>query len=261
MSVLNRLINSLPFEAHIPGYQFCGPGTNLKKRLARNDQGVNKLDQSCRVHDIAYNQNTSLDSRHKADRELMERAWERVKAKDSSIGEKVAAWGVTNAMKAKVKLGMGVSRKASKKAKRPQKSFKQLVKNIKKAVTLSSPLTGSEAISVALKAANQFKNAGIKPPKAIPIQKSGGFLPLIPILAALSAVGALSGGAAQIAKAVNSAQIARKELQEANRHNKTMEAIAIGKGLYLAPYKKGTGLFLKPYKSGGSLKRCNKQKN
>jgi len=26
--IINSLINSLPFEAHVPGYQFCGPGTN-----------------------------------------------------------------------------------------------------------------------------------------------------------------------------------------------------------------------------------------
>ncbi|KYN09174.1 hypothetical protein ALC57_18713 [Trachymyrmex cornetzi] len=33
-SLLNRAINALPFELHIPGYQFCGPGTRLTKRLA-----------------------------------------------------------------------------------------------------------------------------------------------------------------------------------------------------------------------------------
>jgi len=43
-SLLNRAINTLPFELHILGYQFCGPGTHLEKRLARGDQGINPLD-------------------------------------------------------------------------------------------------------------------------------------------------------------------------------------------------------------------------
>jgi len=35
---------------------------------------------------------------------LAERAWERLKAKDSSIGERTNAWFVTNAMKTKKQL-------------------------------------------------------------------------------------------------------------------------------------------------------------
>ena len=30
--VLNKVINNLPVEMHIPGYQYCGPGTKLTKR-------------------------------------------------------------------------------------------------------------------------------------------------------------------------------------------------------------------------------------
>jgi hypothetical protein len=84
----------------------------------------------------------------------------------------------------------------------------------------------------------------IKPPRIIKIPKSGGILPLIPIFAGLSALGALSGGVGRIAKAINSAKEARKQLEESQRHNKTMEAIAMGKGLFLKPYRKGLGLFL-----------------
>jgi len=33
--LLNRsIINALPIELYIPGYQFCGPETCLKERLA-----------------------------------------------------------------------------------------------------------------------------------------------------------------------------------------------------------------------------------
>lgn len=65
--IINSLINKLPFELHLPGgYQFCGPGTKLEKRLARGDQGINHLDTACRAHDIAYI-SKDLATRHKAD--------------------------------------------------------------------------------------------------------------------------------------------------------------------------------------------------
>ncbi|XP_074096719.1 uncharacterized protein LOC141525915 [Cotesia typhae] len=35
--LFNNIINKLPLELHIPGYQYCGPGTKLAKRLARGD--------------------------------------------------------------------------------------------------------------------------------------------------------------------------------------------------------------------------------
>uniref|UniRef100_A0A6P7GHZ1 Uncharacterized protein LOC114342888 n=1 Tax=Diabrotica virgifera virgifera TaxID=50390 RepID=A0A6P7GHZ1_DIAVI len=103
--LVNTLINKLPFELHIPGgYQYCGPGTKLKKRLARGDPGINPLDAACKQHDIAYSQHSSLEERHKADKELENRAWERVKSKDASIGEKTAALLVTGGMKTNRKL-------------------------------------------------------------------------------------------------------------------------------------------------------------
>lgn len=113
--LINSAINSLPFELHIPGgYQYCGPGTKLQKRLARGDPGINPLDIACRQHDIAYAQHKDLKDRHEADRILQEKAWQRVRTKDASVGEKAAAWLVTTAMKAKRKLGMGCNNKRKK---------------------------------------------------------------------------------------------------------------------------------------------------
>jgi len=34
-------LNSFPFEAHLPGYNFCGPGTKLQNRVDNGDQGIN----------------------------------------------------------------------------------------------------------------------------------------------------------------------------------------------------------------------------
>jgi len=115
-----------------------------------------------------------------------------------------------------------------------------------------------------LKAAKKaVKSAGgkrkVKIPRILPVpSKIGGVLPLIPLFAGLSATGALAGGAASVYKAINEAKAARQELDENKRHNKTMEAIALGKGLYLKPYKTGFGLHLKPYRGKGLKKKTRK---
>ena len=249
--LVNSIINKLPVELHIPGYQYCGPGTKLKERLARGDPGINPLDAACKEHDIAYSKNRdNLVARHAADRVLTERAWKRVLAKDAGLGEKTAAWGVTNTMKVKTKLGMSI-KKSAKQRKTSKKKKKVTLRHIVGAAK-ASITPGADAIKSALKGARKaVKNAGgksrVRSPRILPIPtKIGGVLPfLIPLLAGLSATGALAGGAAGIAKAVNDANVAKRGLDESKRHNETMESIALGKGLYLKPYRKGLGLHLK----------------
>ena len=110
------LLKSLPVKVHIPGYNYCGPGTKLYKRLARGDTGVNGLDRPCKNHDIPYsNSHDNFESRKVADSILEKKAFERVIARDSSIGEKAAALSVAKAMCAKRTLGKGVSCHAKKK--------------------------------------------------------------------------------------------------------------------------------------------------
>lgn len=247
--IVNTLINRLPIELHIPGYQYCGPGTRLKERLARGDPGINPLDKACKEHDISYSVHKDVRERHKADKVLEERAWERVKAKNADFGEKTAAWMVTNMMKIKRRLGMGLKRKTSKIAFRSGVVLKakEMVKKARAQKDLE------KAIRVALKAAKEsVRAAGGKtkvhhPPRIIPVSHQGGFLPLVPLLSGLSAIGGLSGGIASIVKAVKDIKRGREELEEAKRHNRSMEAIAVGKqgsGLYLKPYRKGCALYL-----------------
>jgi len=112
--LLNRAINALPFELHIPGYQFCGPGTRLTKRLVRGDEGINPLDAACREHDIAYSRSNDLIDRH-ADNVLADKALERVIGRDSALSERAAAAAVWAAKKAK-SMGMKPKKKMRKKA-------------------------------------------------------------------------------------------------------------------------------------------------
>ena len=39
-------------EKHYPGMNYCGPGTNVTKRLANGVKPVDKLDQCCLKHDL-----------------------------------------------------------------------------------------------------------------------------------------------------------------------------------------------------------------
>ncbi|XP_050062955.1 uncharacterized protein LOC126552305 [Aphis gossypii] len=236
--LINTLINKLPIELHVPGYQYCGPGTNLKKRLARGDKGINLLDSACRDHDIAYERSNSIADRNKADYILEQRAWDRFKSKDSSLKEKAVAWGVTTAMKAKRKVGGGCGFKAALKA-----SKNVIKKNIgeKNLMKLTK-----KCVAVARKA---FKTKKTRVPRTINIPKKGGVLPLIPIFAGLSALGALTGGVANVVKVAN----------EFNRNTPSH----LGKGLYLTPYKGNSYKIETPQKSGGGVKakKYRKSKN
>ncbi|KAK5648391.1 hypothetical protein RI129_003283 [Pyrocoelia pectoralis] len=254
--LVNTLINKLPIELHLPGYQYCGPGTKLTKRLERGDPGINPLDAQCKEHDISYRDSKDLESRHRADRILERKAWDRLKASDATMGERAAALTVGSIMRAKRKLGMGVKRRGGKRGKRSSLANlrRVIAKKMKKSKNTQEAI--KSAITAAKLAVKTLGGKGnVNLPRVIPIPKEGGFLPfLIPLFAGLSAVGALAGGASGIAKAVNASRDARKMLEETSRHNHTMESIAIGK-------KSGGVLYLKPYKSGGGIAlHLNKKK-
>jgi hypothetical protein len=75
--------------------------------------------------------------------------------------------------------------------------------------------------------------------RILPVVKRGGILPILPLLGVL---GSLVGGAAGVAKAVNDSKAAQRQLEELKRHNRLMEERGVkGRGIYLAPYKRGRG--------------------
>lgn len=218
--------------------RFCGPGTKLKQRLARGERGVNQLDELCRSHDIAYDQSESLADRHKADEILQEQAWKLVKSRNTGLKEKIAAYGVTNAMKAKRKLGAGCQ-------------FKSIVGVAKKAIMRNTVDGISDYAKLAkmglMAAKKQIKKKKIAvKPRIIKVPKTGGMLPLIPILAGLSAIGSLMGGVSNIVKTAHDLKSSRST------------PVHLGNGLYLKPYKGdsyiiGKGLFLSAAPRGQQL--------
>lgn len=253
--LLNKIIDKIPFEMHVPGYQYCGPGTHLEKRLKRGDPGKNPLDVACKAHDIAYNEHKDSIERAEADKILQKVAMKRVFSKDATIGERTTALGVAMAMKVKRTLsGKGLSKKPSKikKKKRKKVSFTYLIKKAKVAIKKSKPENIDSAIKVAVASIKKTKKGKyIKEPRTIKLPNtttSGGMLPLVPIFAGLSALGSIIGSSASIANAINQAKKGQTELAESKRHNGMMEAIAIGaksgKGFYLHANKSGKGYYL-----------------
>lgn len=240
--IINSVIDKLPIELHLPGgYQYCGPGTKLEKRVKRGDMGINPLDAACKQHDIEYSQHKDIQERHKADKILAERAWERFKSKDAKFGEQASALLITNAMKAKTKLGMGGKKKLK------NRTFSKAIKNIRDFVRKNGKAKDVKSkINLALKFAKKEMKFVTKTPRIIPVPKTGGILPfIIPLLAGLSALGSLAGGTSAVVKTVNEFRDAKERLKESERHNNIMESVMLknGSGLFLKPYRNGFGLF------------------
>ena len=95
---VQKLLNKTGMEFHWPGYQYMGPGTHLKKRLARGDPGINRLDRKAR--DIDYDKAKNLQDKWVADRKMTAKI-------DQLPGHKTLTERIVkNIMKAKLRLGM-----------------------------------------------------------------------------------------------------------------------------------------------------------
>lgn len=131
-----------------------------------------------------------------------------------------------------------------------QKQFKHIVHRAKKHLKKLKPQCKKAAIDLAIAATKEMASKiPIDVPRVIPIPKTGGFLPLVPIFAGLSAAGSLAGGAAGIAKAIQEIKNAKKRLEELRRHNEKMETLCIGRGLQLKQYGDGLGIYSKKTKN------------
>lgn len=125
-----------------------------------------------------------------------------------------------------------------------KKTFKNMINHAKKHVQKLKPKCKKAAIELAIAAAKEFASdlpMGI--PRIIPVPKTGGFLPLIPIFAGLSTVGSLAGGAAGIAKAVSAINSAKKRLSKLKQSNEKMNDVCIGQGLQLKQHGSGLGIY------------------
>jgi len=246
------------------GYNYLGPGTRLEERLKQGIKPINPLDEAGLLHDISYLKFSDPPNRHIADQILEKRALNRVFSSDAKLGERGTALLTASAMRLKRKLGLGMksmskSRKISRKKNissltsskmqakiRKKKNGGQIIPVSKKKKKSSTKINRNGALddytrlaSAAVHCKRRKKN--VNAPCVIPIPKTGGVLPLIPILAGISALGGAASGVSSIVRAVGDVIEAKKKISGKKQ---------IGNGIYLAPYnKKGLGLYLHPYKA------------
>ena len=68
--ILNKVINNLPIEMHLPGHNFTGPGTKLNKRLNPDltpkkwSKPINRVDKAAYHHNLCYLKNNDTATRN-----------------------------------------------------------------------------------------------------------------------------------------------------------------------------------------------------
>src|SRR5271156_2931418 len=77
LDFVNLLNNVLPFEKHLPGMRYCGPGTRMDLRVDENgipfpgNEPVDRVDEAALKHDLSYFKYDDLKNRNKADKEML----------------------------------------------------------------------------------------------------------------------------------------------------------------------------------------------
>ena len=114
-SLLNKAINNLPFEMHLPGHNFTGPGTKLKKRLNPDltpkkwSRPVNRVDKAAYHHDVCYLKKDDTATRNAVCDKNMLKELEGIY--NPTLQERLDKSIVSNLIGTKVKFGMGVKKK------------------------------------------------------------------------------------------------------------------------------------------------------
>ena len=110
-SFLNSLVKKLPFEMHLPGHNFTGPGTKLYKRL--NSDGppkewsipINRVDNAAYHHDLCYSKHDDTKTRNEVcDYTILGELSEIV---NPTLRERIDKSIVGKLNKAKVNFGLG----------------------------------------------------------------------------------------------------------------------------------------------------------
>ena len=114
-SLLNKVINNLPVEMHLPGHNFTGPGTRLKKRLNPDltpkkwSKPVNRTDKAAYHHDVCYLKNDDTATRNAVCDKNMLKELEGIY--NPTLRERLDKSIVRKLIGTKVKFGMGVKKK------------------------------------------------------------------------------------------------------------------------------------------------------
>ena len=114
-SLLNKFINNLPVEMHLPGHNFTGPGTKLNKRLKPDltpkewSKPVNRVDKAAYHHDVCYLKNNDTATRNAVcDKNMLK---ELKGIYNPTIKEKMERGLVSSLIGTKARFGWGVGGK------------------------------------------------------------------------------------------------------------------------------------------------------
>ena len=116
-SLINKAINNLPFEMHLPGHNFMGPGPKLKKRLNPDltlkkwIKPVNRVDKASFHYDVCYLKNDDTASRNAVCDKNMLKELEGIY--NPTLQERMDKSIVSKLIRTKVKFGIGVKKKKS----------------------------------------------------------------------------------------------------------------------------------------------------
>ena len=115
-SFLNTLMNKLPFEMHLPGHNFTGPGPKLYKRL--NPDGtpkewsipINRVDNAAYHHNLCYSKYDDTKTRNEVCDKTM--LGELNGIVNPTLRERIDKSIVGKLINAKVNFGLGAPIKA-----------------------------------------------------------------------------------------------------------------------------------------------------
>lgn len=111
--IVNSIINKLPMEMHLPGHNFTGPGTQLKKRLNPDDtpkswsKPINRIDKAALKHDLCYRDNPDRKIRNKiCDKNMLD---ELDNIENPTFREKTERLVVKSIIGTKKRFGLGIN--------------------------------------------------------------------------------------------------------------------------------------------------------
>ncbi len=91
-------------EKHLPEHNYCGPGTNVTRRLREGVKPMNELDHACMIHDVEIEtrgpqtKGRSKEALVVSDMKLARAAKRIALSKNASKRERLMAWVVYRAM-------------------------------------------------------------------------------------------------------------------------------------------------------------------
>jgi len=109
--LFNKAVSNLPFELHLPGHNFTGPGTRLDRRLNPDltprewSKPINRVDTAAYHHDLCYAKHQDKKTRNElCDKEMLR---ELDDITNPTLRERLDRDLVRNLINTEVNMGLG----------------------------------------------------------------------------------------------------------------------------------------------------------